>query len=59
MTEALVRKCYNCDKKFIKEASNQCNMIECLCSAKMCYLCDAKDVKYSHFNAQGGTNYEL
>ena len=59
MTEAVLRKCYNCNKDFIKEASNQCNMMHCSCGAKMSYLCDATNVDYLHFNAQGDTKFEL
>lgn len=38
MTEALVRKCFNCSRPFIKEEG--CNKISCSCGANMCYVCD-------------------
>ncbi|KAK6633276.1 hypothetical protein RUM44_003877 [Polyplax serrata] len=55
MTEALVRTCYNCHKKFVKE--DGCNKMTCTCGAKMCYICRKPVENYSHFNGQGGTEY--
>ncbi|CAL7935834.1 unnamed protein product [Xylocopa violacea] len=53
MTEALVRKCYNCDRPYIKV--DGCNKITCTCGAIMCYLCDKKITGYDHFKSQGST----
>nr|XP_022913642.1 E3 ubiquitin-protein ligase arih1-like [Onthophagus taurus]XP_022913643.1 E3 ubiquitin-protein ligase arih1-like [Onthophagus taurus] len=47
MTEALVRKCYQCGKQYIK--SSGCNKIQCSCGAKMCYLCNVAINNYDHF----------
>ncbi|KAL0281339.1 UNVERIFIED_CONTAM: hypothetical protein PYX00_002353 [Menopon gallinae] len=55
MTEALIRRCYKCGKAFVKEEG--CNKMECSCGAKMCYVCRKPVQNYSHFNAQGGTEY--
>ncbi|KAJ9589904.1 hypothetical protein L9F63_016965, partial [Diploptera punctata] len=52
MTEALVRTCYKCQKKFIKE--DGCNKMTCTCGAIMCYICRKPVKDYSHFNGQGG-----
>ncbi|XP_063230180.1 uncharacterized protein LOC134535148 isoform X2 [Bacillus rossius redtenbacheri] len=40
MTDAVIRKCNSCSKKFIK--SDGCNKMVCPCGAIMCYLCRAR-----------------
>jgi len=52
MTEAMLRSCVACQKKFFKE--DGCNKMKCECGATMCYLC-RKPVpdNYSHFYGQG------
>jgi len=52
MTEAMVRACVSCNKRFFKEEG--CNKMKCQCGQSMCYLC-RKPVTdgYSHFYAQG------
>ncbi|GLV34113.1 hypothetical protein CBL_00042 [Carabus blaptoides fortunei] len=57
MTEALVRTCYKCNMKFIKE--DGCNKMTCSCGAMMCYVCKQPVKDYKHFNGQGGDKYEL
>lgn len=51
----IVRECYNCGKRFIKE--DGCNKMVCSCRAVMCYLCKKPIKGYDHFsdNARGGT----
>ncbi|KAK7870948.1 hypothetical protein R5R35_012166 [Gryllus longicercus] len=48
MTEALVRTCWQCGTKFVKE--NGCNMMQCKCGAKMCYFCRQPVENYHHFS---------
>ncbi|XP_076679447.1 uncharacterized protein LOC143374821 [Andrena cerasifolii] len=48
MTEALVRKCYQCSRPYFKE--DGCNKITCSCGALMCYICDKPVEGYEHFN---------
>lgn len=55
MTDALVRSCWKCERKFIKEAG--CNKMTCTCGAHMCYICRQPVTNYSHFNGQGGTEF--
>ena len=54
MTEAMLRECVKCKKKFFKEEG--CNKMTCECGQTMCYLC-RKPVSndYKHFYGQGGT----
>ncbi|KAK0046834.1 E3 ubiquitin-protein ligase RNF216 [Biomphalaria pfeifferi] len=47
ISEAVMRKCHRCGKKFIKEAG--CNKMTCICGATSCYACKAKDIDYDHF----------
>ncbi|XP_049838075.1 uncharacterized protein LOC126282429 [Schistocerca gregaria] len=55
MTEALIRTCWRCGKKFIK--IDGCNKMTCTCGALMCYICRKPVNGYDHFNEEGGTNY--
>jgi len=52
MTDAMLRSCVACQKKFFKE--DGCNKMKCSCGATMCYLC-RKPVEdnYTHFYGQG------
>ncbi|XP_026284904.2 uncharacterized protein LOC113210921 [Frankliniella occidentalis] len=56
MTEALVRTCWKCARKFVKE--DGCNKMTCQCGALMCYVCRQPVKDYSHFNGQGGDAHE-
>lgn len=53
MTEAMLRECVRCKKKYFKEEG--CNKMTCECGQVMCYLC-RKPVSndYQHFYGQGG-----
>eukprot|EP00096_Caligus_rogercresseyi_P014292 TRINITY_DN6790_c0_g1_i1.p1 TRINITY_DN6790_c0_g1~~TRINITY_DN6790_c0_g1_i1.p1 ORF type:complete len:669 (+),score=176.12 TRINITY_DN6790_c0_g1_i1:41-2047(+) len=52
MTEALLRTCPKCQKKFFKE--DGCNKITCSCGTSICYLCRAViKVGYKHFFGEG------
>ncbi|XP_067009558.2 E3 ubiquitin-protein ligase RNF216 [Anabrus simplex] len=48
MTQALVRECWKCKRKFIKQ--DGCNKMTCTCGARMCYLCRQPVDDYSHFH---------
>ena len=48
MTEAMIRTCHNCKKRFYKVEG--CNKMTCVCGASMCYVCRAPIKDYSHFN---------
>ncbi|XP_025829373.1 E3 ubiquitin-protein ligase RNF216-like [Agrilus planipennis] len=52
MTEALLRECWRCGKKFIKESG--CNKMTCDCGAKMCYICKQPIENYKHFSNNPG-----
>ena len=48
VTEAMLRKCHRCDKRFVKDVG--CNKMTCICGATSCYVCREPDIDYSHFN---------
>ncbi|XP_014288330.1 E3 ubiquitin-protein ligase RNF216-like [Halyomorpha halys] len=48
MTAALIRNCYHCGSKFVRE--DGCNKMICLCGAMMCYFCRKSISGYSHFS---------
>ncbi len=37
VSEAVIRVCYKCNKRFIK--ADGCNNIKCVCGSHMCYIC--------------------
>uniref|UniRef100_A0A915IW73 RING-type domain-containing protein n=1 Tax=Romanomermis culicivorax TaxID=13658 RepID=A0A915IW73_ROMCU len=47
MADAVIRVCYSCKAKLIKQ--DGCNKITCRCGAKMCYICRKAITDYSHF----------
>jgi hypothetical protein len=47
MTKALVRKCNNCDKPFLKDGG--CNRMKCDCGNRQCYVCEENVLDYTHF----------
>jgi len=58
MTDALIRTCPRCSKKFVKEIG--CNKMTCTCGAMICYLCKKQIRGYGHFKDRGGSsNCEL
>src|SRR5208282_1462883 len=48
MTDALVRKCNKCEKRFLKE--DGCNKMRCSCGNQQCYVCSANVIDYNHFD---------
>ena len=48
VTEAMLRKCHRCGKRFVKDVG--CNKMTCICGATSCYICREPDIHYSHFN---------
>ncbi|KAK8406659.1 hypothetical protein O3P69_007319 [Scylla paramamosain] len=48
MTEAIVRVCWKCGKRFIKD--DGCNKMVCPCGAMMCYICKKGIRGYDHFD---------
>ncbi|VEN33734.1 unnamed protein product [Callosobruchus maculatus] len=58
MTEALLRTCWRCSRRFIKEQDG-CNKITCVCGAMSCYICNKPVESYAHFNGLGGDKYHL
>jgi TRIAD3 protein (E3 ubiquitin-protein ligase RNF216) len=54
MTEALLRECPSCKKRFFKEEG--CNKMTCTCGTSICYICRAilRD-GYKHFERKGAT----
>ncbi|CAH1980148.1 unnamed protein product [Acanthoscelides obtectus] len=57
MTEAILRTCHRCQRKFVKEEDG-CNKITCICGAVSCYVCNKPVTGYDHFNGLGGSQYE-
>jgi len=54
MTEAMVRECPTCKKRFLK--SDGCNKMVCSCGTAICYLCKKKiENNYKHFYGHGAT----
>lgn len=47
MSESTIRRCYKCSATFHKGSG--CNKIDCLCGAKMCYICRQPVEGYAHF----------
>ncbi|XP_006815806.2 uncharacterized protein LOC102801442 [Saccoglossus kowalevskii] len=52
MTEAMLRTCWRCKKKFFKEEG--CNKMTCMCGASMCYICRQPIKGYEHFGTAPG-----
>ncbi|XP_071162656.1 E3 ubiquitin-protein ligase RNF216-like [Mytilus edulis] len=48
LTEAMLRTCHECGKRFMKEVG--CNMMTCVCGAHMCYVCREPGIGYDHFS---------
>lgn len=48
ISEAVMRKCHRCGKRFVKE--DGCNKMTCVCGATSCYACKEFDIDYDHFN---------
>lgn len=48
LSEAMLRTCHTCNKRFMKETG--CNKMTCVCGASMCYVCREPDIDYDHFN---------
>ncbi|CAH2012864.1 unnamed protein product [Acanthoscelides obtectus] len=57
MTEAILRSCYKCKRKFVKE-DNCCNKITCICGAVSCYVCNKPVIGYDHFIGLGDSRSE-
>lgn len=51
MSDALVRECPSCHKRFVKESG--CNKMLCSCGTIICYLCRSVITGYDHFNKPG------
>eukprot|EP00918_Siedleckia_nematoides_P062606 GHVU01136503.1.p1 GENE.GHVU01136503.1~~GHVU01136503.1.p1 ORF type:complete len:333 (+),score=40.44 GHVU01136503.1:105-1001(+) len=52
MTDAMLRTCNQCQKRFYK--TEGCNKMTCTCGATMCYVCRKPIQGYSHFTSSGG-----
>lgn len=58
VTEAMIRECHQCGKRFFKVEG--CNMMHCVCGAAMCYLCRVAippKIGYKHFSETGCKQY--
>ncbi len=51
ITEAMIRTCWKCKKRFFK--TEGCNKMTCVCGASMCYVCKKPIKDYSHFGPSG------
>ncbi len=51
MTEALLRKCNTCSKRFYK--TDGCNKMTCVCGSFQCYICGQSVASYDHFYSPG------
>lgn len=51
VTEAMIRVCYKCNKRFFKVEG--CNHMKCSCGAEMCYICKTPISGYGHFKEGG------
>ena len=49
MTEALLRQCPKCQRRFLKE--DGCNKMICSCGTMICYICRKVIKGYDHFNS--------
>ncbi|CAH1791817.1 unnamed protein product [Owenia fusiformis] len=47
ITEAMIRECWRCKKRFFKIEG--CNKMTCSCGATMCYVCRKPKIGYEHF----------
>ena len=48
MSEAMLRECWRCKKRFYK--TEGCNKMTCTCGASMCYVCRQPIKGYDHFH---------
>lgn len=55
MTDALIRRCNNCGKPFVKEEG--CNKMTCSCGNRQCFVCSQDIEDYSHFDDGGCPMY--
>ncbi|CAD5120571.1 DgyrCDS9136 [Dimorphilus gyrociliatus] len=51
MTEAMIRTCPSCKKRFFKDSG--CNKMTCVCGQSMCYICKEAITGYDHFTTSG------
>lgn len=56
MSEAIIRKCFHCKKRFIK--GDGCNKMVCSCGAQMCYFCQMPITGYEHFSEKQFLDYK-
>ena len=48
VSEAMIRNCHKCGKRFYK--TEGCNMMHCVCGSTSCYVCRKPVTNgYSHF----------
>ncbi|XP_069117646.1 uncharacterized protein [Argopecten irradians] len=48
VSEAMLRQCHRCQKRFFKEYG--CNKMTCTCGASQCYICRTPVDDYDHFD---------